>query len=241
MQQFRMTKDGYYKFARRYWIMQTILMIIISSIVVITNIYSARPGDVNVLPYVIPFLAAIYAFNIYRSFKKQKKFLLSYCVTISEEGVTREQANTPPLSISSLEIREIIKTKKGSVMIKGVSRTDMIYIPHWIENPASVEEHLQKLAPVAENKKDARNRKLRIALAILAFGLMICLFTVPNKIVTLICGPLLIGFLVWVLYEVQTSKSVPTNAKRRNWTLLIPIVAITYLIYLRMKGLPMPY
>jgi len=80
-----------------------------------------------------------------------------------------------------------------------------------------------------------------MALAILAIGLMICLFTVPNKIVTLICGPLLIGFLVWVLYEVQTSKSVPTNAKRRNWTLLIPIVAITYLIYLRMKGLPMPY
>jgi hypothetical protein len=186
-------------------------------------------------------MAAIYGFNIYRSFKKQKKFLQSYCVTISEEGVTREQWNTPPLSISSLEIREIIKTKKGSFMIKGLGRTDVIYIPRWIENPATVEEHLQQLAPVAENKKDARKRKLRIALAFLAIGLTICFFTVSNKIVTLICGPLLIGFLVWVLYEVQTSKSVPTNAKRKNWTLLIPIIVVVYFIYLRLMGLPMPY
>ena len=241
MQQFRMNKDGYKKFARKWLIMSTAMMVIITTIIVATNVYSANPGDVNVLPYVVPFLAVIFSFNIYRSFKKQKKFLQSYCVTISEDGVTREQMNTPPLSISSLEIREIIKTKKGSFIIKGVGRTDMIYIPHWIETPATVEEHLQKLAPVAENKKDARNRKLRVALAFLAIGLVICLYTISNKIVTLICGPLLIGFLVWVFYEVQTSKSVPTNAKRRNWTLLIPIVAIAYLIYLRLKGLPMPY
>jgi hypothetical protein len=236
-----MDKDGFKKFARKYWIMITTLMVIFTAIIFITNVYSAKPGDINVLPYIIPCMAAIYGFNIYRSFKKQKKFLQSYCVTISEEGVTREQWNTPPLSISSLEIREIIKTKKGSFMIKGLGRTDVIYIPRWIENPATVEEHLQQLAPVAENKKDARKRKLRIALAFLAIGLTICFFTVSNKIVTLICGPLLIGFLVWVLYEVQTSKSVPTNAKRKNWTLLIPIIVVVYFIYLRLMGLPMPY
>lgn len=236
-----MSKDGYYKFARKYWIMQTLVMVIVGSIIITTSQYSTKPGDINVLPYVIPFLAAIYGFNIYRSFKKQKKFLQSYSVTISEEGVTREQWNTPQLSISSLEIREIIKTKKGSFMIKGVGRTDMIYIPHWIESHASVEEHLQKLAPVAENKKDARKRQFRIALAILAIGLTICVFSVSNKIVTLICGPLLIGFLVWVLYEVQTSKSVPINAKRKNWILLLPIIGIAYLIYMRLQGLPMPY
>ena len=217
------------------------MMIIIISIIVITNLYSANPGDVNVLPYVVPLLAVIFGFNIYRSLKKQNKFLQSYCVTISDDGVTREQLNTPPLSISSLEIREIIKTKKGSFMVKGVNRTDVIYIPRWIEDPASVEEQLQKLAPVAENKKDARNRKYRTALALLALGLMICLYTVPNIVVTLICGPMVIGFLVWVFYEVQTSKSVPTNAKRRNWVILIPIIAIVYLIYLRLSGSPMPY
>jgi len=241
MQQFRMDKDGYKKFARKWLILTTAMMVLFVAIVIITNLNNANPGDINVLPYVIPFLAAIFVFNIYRSFKKQKKFLHSYSVTISADGVTREQMNTPPLSISSLEIREIIKTKKGNFIIKGVERTDVIYIPHWIENPASVEEHLQQLAPVAENKKDARNRKLRIILAFLAIGLMIMLYAVPDKIVTLICGPLLIGFLIWVLYEVQTSKSVPTNAKRRNWALLIPIIAIAYLIYLRLQGLPAPY
>jgi chromate transport protein ChrA len=241
MQQFKMSQDGFKKFTRKWLIISAAMMVIITTIVVLTNLKSSDPGDVNVLPFVIPFLAAIFGFNIYRSFKKQKKFIQSYAVTISGDGVTREQMNTPPLSISSLEIREIIKTKKGSFMIKGVHRTDVIYIPHWIENPASVEEQLQQLAPVAENKKDARNRQLRIGLAVLAIGLMICLYTVPNKIVTLICGPLLIGFFVWVLYEVQTNKNVPTNAKRRNWVLLIPIIVIAYLIYLRLNGYPAPY
>ncbi|MDO6432762.1 hypothetical protein Q4E93_19300 [Flavitalea sp. BT771] len=241
MQQFRMDKDGHKKIVRKWLILTAALTVITTGIIVATNFYTANPGDINVLPYVIPFLAVLFAFNIYRSFKKQKKFLHSYCVTISENGVTREQMNTPPLSISSLEIREIIKTKKGSFIVKGVDRTDMIFIPHWIENPALVEERLQQLAPVAENKKDARNRKLRAALAFLAIGMIICLYTVPNKIVTLICGPLLIGFIVWALYEIQTSKNVPTNAKRRNWVLLIPIIAIAYLIYLRLNGFPMPY
>jgi Mn2+/Fe2+ NRAMP family transporter len=241
MQQFKMDNVGFKKFTRKYWIITTALTIITTSIIFTTGHNSADPGDINVLPYVIPFLAVMIGFNIYRSFKKQKKFLQTYAVTISADGITREQMNTPPLSISSIEIREIIKTKKGSFTIKGLNRTDVIHIPYWIENPASVEEHLQKLAPVMENKKDARTRNYRRLLAILAIVSMICLFTISNKIVTMICGPLLIGFLVWALYEVQTSKSVPTNAKRRNWTLLIPIIVIAYFIYLRLKGLPMPF
>jgi len=241
MQQFKMDKVGFKKFTRKYWIFTTALMIVTTTIVFTVGRNSATPGDINVLPYVIAFLAVMIGFNIYRSYKKQKKFLQTYAITISADGITREQMNTPPLSISAIEIREIIKTKKGSFMIKGVNRTDVIHIPYWIENQEAVEEHLQQLAPVAENKKYARNMNYRRLLAILAIISVICLFTISNKIVALICGPLLIGFLVWVLYEVQTSKSVPTNAKRRNWTLLIPIIAIAYLMYLRVKGLPMPF
>jgi hypothetical protein len=241
MPQFKMSKDGFKKFTRKWLIISAAMMVIITTIVVLTNLKSSNPGDINVLPFVIPFLAAIFGFNIYRSFQKQKKFIQSYSVSISGDGVTREQMNTPPLSISSLEIREIIKTKKGSFMVKGVHRTDVIHIPYWIENPASVEEQLQQLAPVGENKKDARNQQLRTTLTFLAVGLMICLFTVPNKIVTLICGPLLIVLLVLALYEVQTNKNVPTNAKRRNWVLLFPIIVIVYLIYIRLNGYPTPY
>jgi hypothetical protein len=79
------------------------------------------------------------------SFRKQKKFLLSYSVTVSDEGVTREQLNTPPLSISFMEIKEIIKTPKGGFMVKGIDRTDVIHILYFIDNPDTLEERTKRI------------------------------------------------------------------------------------------------
>lgn len=235
MKVYRMSKDRFKKFANKWLIATSILMVVIFTIIVITNI-NTDPQGINILPFLIPFLAAIFCFNIYRSFKRQKKFLDSYSITISDDVVTREQMNTPPLSINTLEIREIVKTKKGSFMIKGVQKADVIQIPYWIEDPASLEEDLQKLAPVTEDQKHTRNAKYRLLLILLAVGMTICFYTIENLTVTFICGPLLIGILVWLIYEVQTNKNVPTNAKRRNWVVIIFILAIVYMMYMRIKG-----
>jgi hypothetical protein len=212
------------------------LAVVVAGLVIITNISRAQNTDVNTLPIVLPFVAALLGFSFYRSFRKQKKFLLSYSVTISEEGITREQMDTPPLSISFMEIREIIKTEKGGFMIKGIDRTDVIHIPYLIDNADVLEQRLQALAPITLNTKDPFYKKYGSLLFLLAIGMMVCVYVVPNKIIVGVCGTLLTGLFVWAFYEVRTSKNIPTNTKRMSWVFLIVIFSILYMTYEKLTG-----
>ena len=236
MQQFKISEAGIKKFRKRWLIMVVPLLAVVLALVVIINISRTKNTDVNTLPIVLPFVAVLLGFSFYRSFRKQKKFLLSYSVTISDDGVTREQMNTPPLSISFMEIREIIKTQKGGFMIKGIDRTDVIYIPYFIDNAEALEQRLQALAPVTLNVKDPYYRKYGSLLFLPAIGMMVCLFVVPNKIISGICGTLLTGLFVWAFYEVQTSRNIPTNTKRMSWVFLIVIFSIIYMTYEKLTG-----
>jgi hypothetical protein len=239
MHQFRISETGFKKF-RKKWLTTIIpLATIIVAIVIITNVVQSNTADdVNTLPFVLPFILALLCFSFYRSLRKQKKLLLSYCVTISGEGITREQMNTPPLSISFMEIKEIIKTEKGAFMIKGTGRADVILIPHWIDDPALLEERLKTLAPITVNIKDPFYRKYGGLLFIPAIGMMVCLYTVTNKIIVGICGTLLTAILIWAFYEVRTSKNIPTNTKRSSWVFLIVLVSIIYVTWLKLTGTP---
>ena len=236
MQQFKIGEDGYKKFRKRWLTIMLPLLTGTAVLVLLLNTYSARTTEVNVLPYLIPILAVWFGFGIFRSLRKQKKLLMSYRLTISEEGITREQMNTPPLSISFMEIKEIIKTKKGGFMIKGVDRTDVILVPYMIDDPEMLEERLQALAPITYNAKEPLYRKYGMVLFALALGMMLCVYTVTNKIMVAICAILLVGLFVWAFYEIRVSKNVPRNAKRSSWFFLIVVVAILYMTYLKLTG-----
>lgn len=80
MQQFRISEEGIKKF-RKKWLTLMIPTVII-----------------------IPIMAIYFSFSIYRTVRKQKRIMLSYLVTISGEGITRELFNTPTLFISFMEI-----------------------------------------------------------------------------------------------------------------------------------------
>ena len=238
MQQFKISEAGY-KIFRKRWI-TIILPASIAGVLIfyIFNILLAHGGDITTWLIAIPLVGIYIAFNIHRTLKRQKKVLLSYSVTISEDGITREQINLPPLSISFMEIKEIIKTKKGGFIIKGLHRTDVIHIPYLIDDPATLEEHLQALAPVGFNRKDALYRKLMSLLVFLAVGLLICLYDVTNKIIVGISGVLLTGLLSWLFYEIYTNKNAPTNLKRSMWFIIVIIAFVIYLTYARLTNIP---
>jgi len=68
--------------------------------------------------------------------------------SFSKSDIIREQLNTAPLTIHFMEIKEILKSKKGGFMIKGRTRTDVICIPYLIDNAAALEVELGKFAPI---------------------------------------------------------------------------------------------
>jgi hypothetical protein len=241
MQQFRLSEKGY-KQLRKKSLRVTIplFIVILAAASLITNGTSGNE-DVGTSFFVIPFVAIILGFSLYRGLGKQKELWMSYSVTISNDGITREQVNTRPLSISFMEIKEIIKSEKGNFTIKGAGRTDVILIPYWIDDHATLEQRLQTLAPITANTKDPWHLKYRLFLSLLLVAMMVAVYTSTNKILVGICGVLLTGFLAWSFYEIHTNKNLPDKTKRISWFFLIVVASIIYVTYTKLTGNPFPH
>jgi hypothetical protein len=160
--------------------------------------------------------------------------LLSYSVTISDDDITREQFDTPPLTINFMEIKEIIKAKKGNLIIKGRTRTDVIYVSHLIDNLTELEEDLKKFAPITTNPKESLQRKFKIALSVLMLASFISLCIAENKVIVGISGVVAGGVFIYRFVVLVTNKSVPINMKRRSWVNLLLVAFIIYMMYTKL-------
>lgn len=217
------------------------LVAAVTLIFVFVSIFSNSRGSDDTWLYIVGIFPVIYGFGIYRGLKKQKRFLMNYSVTIAGNEITREQMNTPPLTISFMEIKEIIKSEKGNFTIRGASKKDIILIPHWIEDHAELEQQLQALAPITVRAKDPWHLKYRWALGIMVLGIAATLYLADNKILVGISGTILTGLIIWAIYEILTSRNVPVNAKRRIWVYFIVLASIIYVTYLKLTGIPLSH
>jgi len=234
MQEFRISEAGFKKLKRRMLLLTIIPFVIVVTIFSLTNILGSKHDTDNTWLYVLPIFPIMLGISSYRSIKKQKKFLETYKVTISDNEVTREQMNTPPLTISFMEIREIIKSEKGHFTIKGAGSRDIIYVANWIENPEELEQRLQALAPIQARSKDPWHLKYRWAIIIPGMAAALGLFISDNKIIAGICGVALAGFIIWLIYEILTNKNIPTSTKRRSWIFFFFLAIIIYVTYTKL-------
>jgi hypothetical protein len=76
-------------------------------------------------------------FSFYISRKRTRRLYESYVLTISDSAITREQYQTPTVTISNSDINVIIKNNNGSFTIKGGTAQDLIGIPTQIETTIS--------------------------------------------------------------------------------------------------------
>jgi hypothetical protein len=230
MQQFKISEAGHKKARKRmFTVVIPMLVIVLIVVILINTIGNNTPYDSSTLSFTLPMLLVVFGYSLFRTFKKQNKFLQSYTLTISEEGITREQQNTPPLFISFMEIKEIVKTKKGGFIIKGLTRTDVIYISYFIENPQVLEERLQAMAPITTKSVDPTYRKYLPLLVFPAIGLYICVLTLTNKILVGISCVLFVTLSLWGFFELQRNKNIPTSSKRASWFLLLFLASLIYM------------
>jgi hypothetical protein len=236
MQQYKIGEESYKKFRRR-WV--NIGIPVISAIVafgIAIVVYSQRDDGFNPMPYVIPVMAVLFTFSIVRGLKRQRRLLMSYSVTLSNSEITREQLNTPPLTINFMEIKEILKTKKGGFMIKGRSKTDVIHIPYLIDNAGDLEEALAKFAPITMHVRESQQRWLKLAPAVLGLGGFVTLLITKNNFVAVVAGVVVIAMFTLRFIELVTNKNVPTNLKRRGWTYLLIIVLVIFMLYTKLTA-----
>jgi len=235
MSEFRISEEQFRKFRRKFLAIYVPVAVLVVGVFVVTDTYKSHDAGFPVWALVVPIMLAYFGFTVYRTLRRQQRLWMSYTITIEGGGITRVQANTPTISISFMEIKEIIKTRKGGFLIKGLHRTDLIAIPKWLNETGQLEQELQTLASITTDRKDPLMIRYRSLLVLLAIGLYVCLYSVQNKILVATSALLLTGVLGWTLYEIQISKNVTTYTKRSSWVYLLIIAGILYLTYIKLS------
>jgi hypothetical protein len=239
MQIFKIRQDGF-KEIRKKMLLRSIRLLLIAGAVGITisTINSkSKENDVNVLPITIPVIAVALGFRIYRGVNRQKGLFESYTLTITNNLITREQLNTPTISIYFNEVKEIAKHKNGSFTIKGKQTVDLIGIPAQIENYTQLETSLQQIQPIVVKDKVQFIEKYQSLAGLVTVGLMLCVYTVSNKIVVGLTGTALVALLVWSFIKIRSSKNVDSKTKRSVWWVLLVLASVIAVMIFKLTGL----
>ena len=237
MQTFKIRQGGF-KDVKKQMLIRTIPIMLVAATagLLIGSINSkGKADDVDVLPIVIPLIVIALGFGLYRGINRQRSLFDSYTLTITNNLVTREQLNTPTISIYFNEIIEIIKYKNGSLLIKGKDSTDLISIPAQIDNYSQLELTLQKILPIT-NDRASILRKYQGVTALVAIGLMFCVYTVNNKIIVGLSASILVPLMLWGFVKVRNSKNVDNKTKKIFWWVLLVLVSIIAVTILKLTG-----
>ncbi|MEO6358816.1 MAG: hypothetical protein ABIU77_05945 [Ferruginibacter sp.] len=228
MPHFTIRENGFDAIKKKVLVRTLVVMIAAMTVGLTISTLNAKheKDDVNILPYFIPVMVVFIAYRMYSGTKKLKTSFESFTLNIADNVITREQNNLNPLSISSIEIKEIIKNTDGTIVIKGLTASDMICIPAQIDDPTGLEVLLNSLHPVTVKTKDNLLRKYGFLLSFVVMALMLGVYAATNKIIVVVCGTLLTGFLGWSIYNLQQNKNVDTKVKRGVWWMAIVLLSV---------------
>jgi len=239
MQIFKIRQDGFKEISKKSLLRSIPLLLIAGAVGITISTINSKPkeNDVNVLPIVIPIAALTLGFGLYRGVNRQKGLFESYTLTITNNLITREQLNTPTISIYFNDIKEIAKYKNGSFTIKGKETVDLIGIPAQIDNPAQLETALQQIQPIVVKDKVSFMEKYQSLTGLVTLGLMLCVYTVSNKIIVALTGAALVALMVWSFIKIRSSKNVDSKTKRSVWWVLLILASVIAVMIFKLTGL----
>jgi len=223
MEEFKTRADAFKELNRKILIRTApILLVAVFAGITLSHFnMKEQQGDVNVYPFVIPFCLAVVGVGLYRGVTRRKKIFNSYTLTFDNNIITREQYNTPTISILYDEVTEIIKGSNGSFTIKGKSAINVIIIPAQIENYEKLEKLLSEIKPFTLPVNRPLLKKSIAILPLLAIGLMAVVYLSNNKIIVLICGISTLIMLGYSFYSIQTNKNIDFKTKRSSWWVIV--------------------
>jgi hypothetical protein len=176
----------------------------------------------------IVFIAIIVFIFIY-GIKMSKKLLNSYVLTIDEEGtITREQKDTPTVTIQKQDISEIIKRKDGGFVIRSTDWETFFHIPSEVEKPLELEETLNLIHPIVYRSGLTVLQKWVIVGLVITGFISFEFYQSKDKSIILASGLLLEVMFIGLMVLNYRSKNHDKNSKRVIvFSLLLQIYVIT--------------
>jgi len=239
MQVFKIRQDGFKEIRKKILLSSIPLLLIAGAVGITINTINSKEkeNDVNVLPIVIPMVVLASGFGLYRGVKRQKALFESYTLTITNNLIRREQLNTPTISIYLNDIKEIAKHKNGNFTIKGKETVDLIGIPTQIDDYLLIETVLQQIQSIVVKDKVSFLEKYQSLTGFLVVGLMLCVYTVNNKIVLGLSGSALVALMIWSIIKIRKSKNVDNQTKRSVWWVLFVLASVIAIMIFKLTGL----
>jgi len=239
MQEYKVKPDGF-KEIRKQILLRVVPMIVIAgSAGILIGVDNENIGQYAISPllFIIPFLALILGFSIFRGVKRQRVLFESYKLTIDGNVIKREQFNTTSVSLYFNDITQITKNTNGNFTIKGKNNGDVILIPAQIENYDQLEITLATIQPLSLST--SRNtRKIYTWLFILvSIAATICVYTSNDKITVSVSGALLVIMLLLGFIEIRRSKNIDNKTKRATIWILVVIIFTIVIVTFKLIGL----
>lgn len=181
---------------------------------------------ITILPFIIPIILFALGYGIFTGIKRQEKLFQTYKLMFSENNVIREQINTPSINIQFVDIKSIIKDKKGSFTIKGKTATDTILIPAQIDNYEKLEILINKIKPTEEFNKPTFDEKHKTPITILTLFCMVIVYVSFNKILVGICGLIVSGILIRSFFQIKNNNNIDNKTKRIGYYSLLVLLSI---------------
>ena len=197
---------------------------------------TGQQSDVNVFPFVIPIVLGALAFGLYRSVNRQKDIFDTYRLTIDNNSITREQYNTPTITISNADISEIVKNSNGSFTIKGNSTVNLIGVPSQIDDYEKLEISLAEIRPISTKTGKPFLQKVSGLFSILIVCLMAAVYISKDKIIVGVFGAVLLVVLGYSFLQIQRSKNVDNKTKKGMWLLLLVAASIIGVMCFKLTG-----
>ncbi|MCX6318459.1 MAG: hypothetical protein NTW29_14300 [Bacteroidetes bacterium] len=173
---------------------------------------------------------------LFRTFRRMKKVYETFTITITRDAIIREQANTPVLMIRNDEIKKIIRFKNGTICIKGDSLLNQIAIPEGIDGSEELEDALKKVLPLEPSS--LMKSYGHILLFMLAVPVMMMMtVTSQNRVILIICGLLLVGYLAFSFYAAQESRNADNQTRKGSWWSLIMILFVIITVMMKLLSM----
>ena len=193
-------------------------------------------GDNNAYLGIIPIMLGVLVFGIYRGIATQKKIFDSYKLTFDNSSVTREQYNTPTITIPYNEITEITKNSNNSFTIKGNSAVSVIGVYPQVQGYDSLEILLSNIKQISVKTTEPFIQKFSLLFSILTLVLMATVYLAKNKIVVGTSGTVLLAFLGYSFFEIRRSKNIDSKTKKGMWWLLAVVASILGVMYVKLTA-----
>jgi len=78
-------------------------------------------------------------------------------------------------------------------------------------------------------------KKYQGLFSLATLGLMVCVFTVTDKLIVAVSGVIVMAVLVWGFIEIRRSKNVDAKTKQSAWYVLVVLISVAAIVYFKLS------